>query len=135
MGSQADGPLLVDLVSGELTSLGVTPAVLDAVWSPDGRHLASTGWDLRLRAWERGADEALTAVDEVHGRGLARVWWPRDDLLVSAGDQPSIVFRDLGLHDVLSAGSEALRRRSLGEELDADDLAAVDAALRARGLR
>jgi eukaryotic-like serine/threonine-protein kinase len=55
-------------------------------WSPDGKRLASSSWDQRIRVWDADTWEKRLEIDAAHdGAVVSLAWSPKGQELVSGG--------------------------------------------------
>jgi len=67
---------------------------LQTAWSPDGRHLAATGFDYNLRFFDTHTGEQVS-VDTTHDAPVGGVWWLSGDRIWSSDGDGVLVERDL----------------------------------------
>lgn len=71
-----------------LGQLETVPTTLD--WKPDGRYIATAGWDMKLRIWDVAARQELLANGDILKVALGLDWHPSADLLLSAGKDQAV---------------------------------------------
>jgi len=86
------GPTRASELPESLVLTGHTNGVLSVAWRPDGKALASTGWDNTVRLWDPATGkETAVLKGHDHWAGAHSVAWrPDGKALASAGNDSAV---------------------------------------------